>query len=407
MQFNVTLKEIIKNRLCTGCGTCISICPSSALKIKINKSEGIYIPEIDEKNCIDCKMCLKVCPGYSIEYRKLNEDIFNKQPDDASFGNYINCYVGHATDKEIRFSSSSGGLVTAMLIYALEKKIIDGALVTRMKKNNPLEPEPFIAETRDEILDASKSKYCPVPANIALKDILQSESIKKIASVGLPCHIHGIRKAQMINKILKDKIILHLGLFCANTISFNGTIRKLSQLGISKEDIIKLNYRGDGWPGGLSIYLKSNEIKNFALNRYYDKSFSLFKPYRCLMCSDHANELADISFGDAWNINEADNIGNSLIVSRNIKAEKILLDMLNENVINMEKIDINKAKDSQGNMMWKKNYLKSRMDFYRFLGYAIPNYDVRINRSPSRAYIGNLIYYLEHNLEKIKLKVRV
>ena len=35
-----------------------------------------------------------------------------------------------------------------------------------MKKDNPLEPEPFIARTREEIIEASKSKYCPVPANI-------------------------------------------------------------------------------------------------------------------------------------------------------------------------------------------------------------------------------------------------
>jgi coenzyme F420 hydrogenase subunit beta len=47
--------------------------------------------------------------------------------------------------------------------FALEEGIIDGALVTRMKKDRPLEPEPFIARTREEIIEASKSKYCGVP----------------------------------------------------------------------------------------------------------------------------------------------------------------------------------------------------------------------------------------------------
>jgi len=74
-----------------------------------------------------------------------------------------------------------------------------------MKKENPLEPEPFIARTKEEIIEASKSKYCPVPANIALKEIMDSKSGEKFAVVGLPCHIQGIRKFEEVNKILKEK----------------------------------------------------------------------------------------------------------------------------------------------------------------------------------------------------------
>jgi len=79
--------------------------------------------------------------------------------------------------------------VTALFIFALEKGLIDGALVTGMKKDKPLEPEPFIARTREKIISARGSKYCSVPANIALKEILKAKEEERFAVVGLPCHI--------------------------------------------------------------------------------------------------------------------------------------------------------------------------------------------------------------------------
>src|SRR4030043_382689 len=117
----------------------------------------------------------------------------------------------HFNDEEIRRGSSSGGIVTQLLVYALEKGIIDGALVVRMKKDKPLEPEPFIARSREEIISASKSKYCPVAANVVLKAILSEKG--RVAVVGLPCHINGIRKAESALPELKKKIVLHVGLF--------------------------------------------------------------------------------------------------------------------------------------------------------------------------------------------------
>lgn len=70
--------------------------------------------------------------------------------------------------------------------------MIDGALVARMNSNDPLEPQPFIARTREEILEASRSKYCPVPVNILIKDVLKED--ERYTFVGLPCHIHGLER---------------------------------------------------------------------------------------------------------------------------------------------------------------------------------------------------------------------
>lgn len=209
----MNVEKVYKEGMCTGCGTCAGICPTNAIEMVIDKKKGIYKPLIDIEKCTKCGLCYKVCPGHSVDFKELNEFVFGKQPENILLGNYINCYAGHSTDYGIRYNSASGGLVTQLLIFAIEEGIIDGALVTRMKKDNPLEPEPFIARTKEEIIEATGSKYCPVPANITLKEILNSKGGEKFAVVGLPCHILGIRNVEQINKKLKSKIVLHLGIF--------------------------------------------------------------------------------------------------------------------------------------------------------------------------------------------------
>ena len=194
---------------------------------------------------------LFLCPGHSVDFKSLNKYFFNKESEDLRMGVYSECFIGYSMDESIRYNSSSGGVITSLLIYALERGVIDGALVTRMNKDNPFEPEPFIAKTREEIIEASKSKYCPVPLNKLINEIIESKDNKKIAVVGLPCHIHGIRKAEMLNKTLKKKIVLHLGIFCSHTDTFWQTYSLINQLGIKEKDVQKINYRGED---GLGIW---------------------------------------------------------------------------------------------------------------------------------------------------------
>ena len=115
----------------------MSICPNEALDIIIDKNKGIYIPKFNEKICNNCKTCLKVCPMYrfNLDSRNIPKD---KKAENYLLGHFFNCYIGYATDVDIRYNSSSGGLITQLLIFALENKIIDGAIVTKMKKDKIL-----------------------------------------------------------------------------------------------------------------------------------------------------------------------------------------------------------------------------------------------------------------------------
>lgn len=387
-----TIEEIRDVGLCTGCGTCAGVCPNSAIEITKNNSKGIYVPELNEEGCNQCGICFDACPGLFANSKKLNEEIFDKKSEDVLVGNYLNCYIGHTTDYEIRYNSASGGLVTALLIFALEEGLIDGALVTRMKKDNPLEPEPFIARTKEEIIEASKSKYCPVPANIALKEILESKEGEKFAVVGLPCHIQGIRKAEQVNKKLQEKIALRIGIFCGHTPNFLGTEFLLNKLGIKKEEVKKLDYRGEGWPGSMKISLESGELL-IPEQDYWNSLFGLhfFTPTRCLLCSDGTCELADLSFGDAWLPELSDDkIGKSIIVSKSETGEQLLQAMKLKNKIELDEISAKKVIQSQAGMLYfKKKNLDARSKLFK----AVPKNN-NLLKSDAVDYLLALFPYL-------------
>lgn len=348
------ISKVDENNLCTGCGTCYSSCPQESIKMIINNDKGVYIPEVNENKCVWCSMCSKVCPGHEFDFKQFNTDIFGKQPQNALAGNYLNCYLGFSTDKDIRYNSSSGGLISHILIYLLENKLIDGALVTKMNDKKPLQPEPFIARTKKEILNASKSKYCPVPANVALKEILKSDG-GKYAVVGLPCQINGIRKAGKMFKDLNQKIVLYLGIFCGHAPTFHATEIFLKRAGIDVGHVTSLSYRGRGWPGKVKIH-SQNTTTSFDFPEYWKFAGSnFFIPSCCLMCVDALCEFSDISLGDAWlpEVNK-DPIGTSLIIVRSENGQNLINKMKTDKELNLKEIDIEKVLLSQLYMLYFK-----------------------------------------------------
>jgi len=390
------IAEVVRDGLCTGCGTCAGVCPVDAITMLV--SNGLFLPEIKEEKCTRCNVCLKCCPGYSIDLKKLNSHVFGKQPDDLLLGNFSGCYVGHSNDNAMRFNSSSGGVVPQLLVYALEKGMIDGALVVRMNKDNPLEPEPFIARSPEEVISAWKSKYCPVATNAVLRKILSEDG--RFAVVGLPCHIHGIRKAETVFGGLKDKIVLHIGLFCGHTVNFMGTELLLKKFRIRKDDVARIDYRGCGWPGFMSIKLKDGRSLKFRFNKGWNAYWNVFSPFfftplRCMMCPDQFNELADVSVGDAWLPELKGSLGESVLITRTPIAEEMLASQKKSKVLSLKPITPSMVKESQAfSLNFKKQNLSGRLSLLRMVGNRTPNINPMPHSSGFLAFVDALLSYV-------------
>lgn len=402
-----SIQYVFQNALCTGCGTCAGVCPVSAIEIK--KQSRIYLPEIDYSKCkykTGCNLCYELCPGHSVDLKKMSVNLFPNTEEDIYIGRFTQCYTGYATDFDIRYHSASGGLITQLLIFLLENNAINGAVVTCMSKNYPLEPEVFIATKKEEVIQASSSKYCPVPLNIALKEIRNRKG--KFAVVGLPCHIHGFRKAEARFTDLKNKIHLYLGIFCSSNSNFQATEYLLRNYMIDRNSIKSLSYRDEGWFGNLVVRLKNNKIKRYPFRNYYSKLRSFFIPERCTLCVDHCAELADISFGDIY-IPEywSDKIGTSSIITRSYRGESVIALTTKKGYIATEKISKELIIKSQwGSLQRKKYHTTMRISLFKLFGRDYPHYDYVkpciTFRNQVRCFFSSIILYAEISIGKRK-----
>jgi coenzyme F420 hydrogenase subunit beta len=402
------VEEIVKYDLCTGCGTCAGICPQNALEMRLFLKKGIFIPEVTSEKCNDCGLCLKVCPGKELDLIKLRQQFFETSlsgQDDIIYGRLLDCFVGDTNDVRIRECSSSGGLVTSLLVMALEEKIIDGALVTRMSSVNPCCPESFIARTSTEVLAAANSKYCPVPLNTALREIIRNEG--RYAVVGLPCHLHGIRKAEEQHKELRKRIVLHFGIFCSHTVNYKGTKFLLEKLGVAEEQVTSMSYRTRGWPGGFQVTLRSGEERFIPLGNYWAPLFGrfFFTPWRCTLCPDGLAELADISFGDAWLPEFArERQGKSIIMVRSQEGKELVDLALRKGRVELVEVESNKVFESQRDqILFKKKSLAARKKLAQISGKKVPDYgETSFLKTNSWDYFTAFIIYINMKVSEIK-----
>jgi len=213
-----------------------------------------------------------------------------------------------------------------------------------------------------------------VPANIVLKKIVKGNG--RFATVGLSCHVHGIRKAELICKELAKKIVLHLGLFCNHTPTFLATIYQLQRMNLKKEDVKRIDYRGEGWPGGMSVTLKDDRKKFIPeFNPFYwgHVFSSYFFQSRCILCIDKISRLSDISFGDAWNLSNS-KIGESVIISRSRIGEELLKKAAIEKKIEIKRTPSRKVIESQGLDSIRREQ-NARILVFKKLGKAVPIYN--------------------------------
>ncbi len=304
--FNDLFSDVIDQGLCTSCGMCAGICPTKVIRMDYENQEAE--PKLTG-NCKECGICYNVCPGKNIPLKDLDEKFLGQARDfiKDEIGIYKGCYKGWAKDEHIQSVSSSGGMVSSLLIYGLENDIIDGALLVGWDPKEPCRGRPIIAKTSEDVMNACRWTAEAVPVNEMLNEAVMKEKIERLAVVGMPCHIHGIRKLQALgtpSKIAKA-IRFSIGLFCASTYYFEGIkhlVQEFSDIR-SMDDIETFDYRGGAAPGSLMATTKDKRIHSVASKHDYTWHFlgpASYKRDRCLMCVDFAAELADISCGDIF-----------------------------------------------------------------------------------------------------------
>jgi coenzyme F420 hydrogenase subunit beta len=288
-------KEVQRYNFCGKCGGCVSFCSASNLGALKVGPDGTPV-FADEEKCLKCGICYMICPNT----RDLDEELKKKAKWEPPIGPIKDLISAQTTNPTVGERCTDGGVVTSLLLYLMDKHMIDGALVS--KSDGPFHRGPMLAVSGEEIVSASGSHYDESfsiielgsqystysPAIQELKS-LRKGLIDRVAMVGTPCQIHTVRKMQVLGIIPSDVIKYCFGLFCMENFSFNDIqLRHLEkQYGFDLAHVSKVNVKEDFF-----IYLNNGRVIHIP----FEEIDSIARP-ACLVCPDFSAEFSDASFG--------------------------------------------------------------------------------------------------------------
>jgi len=289
--------EVITSGLCTGCAGCVISCPHDV--IGYEHAASSYKPfhledELGPADCIHgqkgCTSCTRACPRFRNWETQADELLFGRVRETEELsGIYKDICLARASDPVIHEVGQDGGLVGAILLYALEHDVIDAALVSYLEGDGSTwEAKPGVATTRDQIIASAGSRYTYSANTMAYGEAIAAGH-ERIALVGMGCQTSSppVMKARKIGKVGR-RFALNIGLLCSKTFD-DRIFEELfeAKYGLSRADIKKVNIKGV-----FQIWTHDGAYHEVPL-----KECHAWTREGCTLCPDFAAEHADISTG--------------------------------------------------------------------------------------------------------------
>lgn len=299
-------EEVVTSGLCTGCAGCVIACPHDVLSY--DDTNGRYKPiQIEEYggpgDCSHgdkaCTSCTRACPRFRAWEPEIDGFLFGRvRTADEVAGVYKDIVLARATDPELHEHGQDGGLVSAMLVYALEHDLIDAALVSYLEGDGSTwKAVPGVARTRADVLASAGSRYTYSANTLAYKDLDKED--ERIAVVGMSCQasVPPAMKQRKAGKVAR-RLALTIGLLCSKTFD-DAIFEELleARYGLRRDQIKKMNIKGR-----LQIWTHDGGYHEVPLKECHQ-----WTREGCKLCPDFAAEHADISTGgigkyDDWTL---------------------------------------------------------------------------------------------------------
>jgi coenzyme F420 hydrogenase subunit beta len=366
------LKDVVDWGLCTGCGACYYNCDKAAVTLINIPTIGIR-PRFESDDCGNCVRCLSICPGYRLDAHMAVGTVDHGDDSETDIGAVLEVWVGHACDTEIRYKGSSGGILSALALYCLEREHMRCVVHSSADDDQPLTNKTVTSFTRHQILARTGSRYSPASPCDGLKHIEESDG--PCVFIGKPCDAAAVAMLRREREALDRNLGLVLTFFCAGTPSEQGTRDLLQDLEINPNQVTSIRYRGDGWPGRFRA-LRDDYSADSSMSylESWDR-LTRYRPLRCNLCPDGLGRIADISCGDAWhNYDESGNPGRSLVLVRTKRGQDILHRAIAAKYIELTPVDSRAVFAAQTSLLQRRRELFGRLLAMRLLMIPTPRF---------------------------------
>lgn len=366
-----TLKEVVEWGLCTGCGACHYNCDKGVVELVNVQDLGIR-PNFTGEGCADCTRCISICPGIQINGEEMTgpSSSGESSPD---LGVVLEVWEGHASDAETRFRGSSGGVLSALALYCVEREGMTSVVHSGKSEELPWGNVTRVSVNRGEILSNTGSRYAPSSPCEQLADIERSDG--PCVFIGKPCDTAavGMLRAQCAD--LDRNLGLVLTFFCAGTPSTKGTLDLIEALGADRNRVQSVRYRGEGWPGDFRVLQSGDPAeKSLTYSESWDR-LTGYRPLRCNLCPDGLGRVSDISCGDAWHkFGNPGDPGRSLVLVRTKRGQEILRRAIAANYVELTPVGAEAVLAAQPSLLNRRRELFGRLLALKLLGIPTPRF---------------------------------
>ena len=283
-------EKVFSQDLCAICGACLSLCPY------LRSWKGRVV-KLDDCNLEEGR-CFAYCPRTKIDLDEVYQGIFGKNYEEIEVGPVRKIMMARAKDPLFTKKAQTGGVVSALIDFALREKMIQAGILT--PRDGDLLPHGQIIKGRKEILSCAGSSYVSGPTLEALnRGPWKGE--ERIGIVGLPCQVLALARmktSKLEKKTPIDRVALVIGLFCTWALDYIPFMAFLHER-VDDRSIKKLNITPP--PERILEVTAGNKLYRISV----DDIRSFIRP-SCRVCLDMTAELSDLSVGtvegkEGWN----------------------------------------------------------------------------------------------------------
>lgn len=283
-RFRDLMSEVISKGICAKCGMCIASCQVHSL-VMTDYGPQRLAP------CKGCEACYYGCPRTPAFSKQLLEAVMASPNRDEVLGGYYEVVSARTTLSDVRERAQDGGVVSTLLIYALEKEMIDGAVVSSLASDKPWVPKPMVVFNRKGVIEAAGTKYTNSPNLVALKDAVYCYGLERVGVVGVPCQVAAARNVKVQPKAatkIGDRIAFIVGLFCMESFPYAKLTGYLSSKGLDVSRVTKFDIK----EGKFKVYVEGSEALSVPIKDLRDHANEF-----CHVCRDLTSLYADVSVG--------------------------------------------------------------------------------------------------------------